>query len=333
MPLALPALPRRRIHAAILLLGLSLATIGCSGDDPAATTPDEPCSVTVSTPLAGALFTSGEVVNIRWRAEGGADRVRVGLMRGGAEVGALAEATDNDGYMPWFADGSMGGSGDDYVVEVTALGEGGCSGRSEPFTIHDTEGCAYVFSEFETPLNAGETTLLTWETTNGTGAVDIGLYRWTGLIGDVAVNLPDVGSYAWTVDSFNHGTDDHFWFEIRDHDLPGCVGVSRHVDIIDEDVCSVFVASPADGVVWSNGETRDIVFDQDNGGGRVNIILQAGQTFLGYIATDYDMSLGPYAWVVEDFDFDGPDDMYRVEVVDTVDEYCRAESRIFTILR
>ena len=331
MPPAVPCHRPRGAAAAALLL--ALAAIGCSGDDPAATTHDEDCAVTVTTPLAGDLYTSGAPVNIRWNAEGGADQVRVSLLRGGVEVGVLADATANDGYLPWNADGSLGGSGDDYAVEVAALGVDGCSGRSAPFTIHDTVGCGFVFTDLDTVLVAGETTLLTWETTNGTGRVDIGLYRWTGLIGDVAIGAPDLGEFAWEVDSFNHGTDDHFWFEIRDHALPDCAGVSRHVEIEDEDVCEVVVTSPASGVVWRVGETRDIVFDQDGGGGRVHVILQAGQLFLGYVATDHDMALGPYRWVVQDFGYDGPDDMYRIEVVDAADEYCRAESGLFTIPR
>ncbi len=315
-----------------MLFGALCCMSGCDGGGGGGL-PDVPdCAITVTTPSSIEAFVSGDDVNIRWDETGTPDFVRIELLHDGMTVSVLAESTANDGFYPWFASGEWGGSGSGYAVRVTALGEAVCGGTSEPFTIFDTTGCSFAFTIEDSLLMAGENYDLTWESHSSTGTVDIGLYRWTGWIGDVAVNAVDSGVFVWEADSFHHGTDDHFWFEIRDHTLSTCMARSHDLNIFDTDICGIGVLSPAGDVVWHDDEIRNIEFTQIRGSGMVDIILKAGQTFVGTITTNYDMDAGPYSWQVHRYSFVGPAEYFRIEVIDAEDSYCRGESDLFTIL-
>ncbi len=308
-----------------------LSFTGCSDDPPSTPDDQQDCSVAVTTPEAGDVFLAGDDVHVRWDATGPAARARLDLLYDGEPVGVIKDDTPNDGYVYWQATGFGAGSSNDASIRVTALGDDGCAGESEPFTLHDTAGCSFAFTFGDSVFVAGDALEITWESSATTGLVDIDLMRWHGLIGTIALGTPDDGSFLWDIDSFHHGTDDHFWFEIRDHSVPDCMAESHHIEIVDSDICTVFITSPDSNTVWANGAVEQITWNYDNGSGDVDILLMAGETYVGTIATQVDAAGGSYTWQVTDFDFTGPDYLYRVLVRDTWDEYCRGESWFFEI--
>lgn len=318
----------RRMIIMATLLAIALFWLGCGGDKGGPGT-DDPCSITIVSPTASTSALAGETLTIRWEKTGGAADVRIELLQDGVVVGEIETSTPNDGFDPWFASVLQGVSGDGFSVLVTALGESGCADESETFTILDTTGCALELTFEDTLLEAGTEHEITWTSQSTTGFVDILLDRWD-LTATIVANTEDDGSYTWTVDSFHYGTGE-FTFVIHDHDLPDCRDESQLVEIRDDELCLIGIGPPWETPDWNVGETMTIHFSTENSGSSINVMLYAGDTFLGNIRLGVAADAGTIDWVVDDFGFSLNNDRYNIRMVDAQDEYCIGESVQFTI--
>ena len=326
IPFALPAV--------ILLALLATLSTGCGEDD--AAPPPPACGIEIYTPDPGQHFYSNNGVNIRWHASGGG-MVSVDLLKGGAPVDTITTATENDGYYWWGASTLGAQSGADFALRVASTTDAACA-DTVPISLTNTVGCVVALTiDPDTTLVAGQDYLVTWDSEFTGGRVDLEL--WHGAQEEVAVaviaaDINDNGSYLWTnVDSYNLGTSQYFYLRISDPLVPGCDDLAGPFGIEDTEICYIDVTAPIEDQTFTNGQTMTINFDTVNSSGTVYLRLYAGGVLVpgGYIADGVSAAGGTYSWVVSDFGYTGPDNVYRIVVVDTDDPYCFGRSATFTI--
>lgn len=327
-----------RVFSITSILMLLFLQIGCGGDDSPADPPSEDCSISVTGPLAGALYQVGEHVNINWDETGDASEVVIQLLKGEHVAGTIG-TVNNDGYQGWSASTMGAASGGEFAIRVSAQGETGCSDDSAPFSIIDTEGCELAFTMADTAfLDAGMSYDITWQSSNTTGQVEIRLMWFDRLVGYVASDTEDDGHFSWTVDSFHDGSEDDYYFLISDPDVDGCTATSSTFRINDPDICEIWVQNPQPGVVWANGETRDISFTAlDENTTHLNISLYQ---FQGHQLVAIIASMVPvqetgqeqtYSWLVDASAGSDQSTDYRIKITDANDQNCEAWSEDFTI--
>jgi|GEM_PF-1647323 len=345
---------RKYFSALVLLIaGLSiLLYTGCSSDDGGGD-PVDPCSIAVTTPGAGSSFLFGEAADIRWSKTGDATGVNITLLKDGTDVGVIKNGAGNLGFYSWSATTFGAGSGDDYTVRVTAVGETGCGDEGPEFSIIDTEGCNFTSTmadyflvapgdtcrldgTFNCALEAGNQVELTWEGVKTSGKVDIELlisdFIDTELVGMIAFNAEDSGSYMWTIDSFNNAAAANGYFiRVSDHQVPECKVESGRFRMLDDDICAQVVDAPELGNEWAAGSTQTIMWTPDASTTSVELRLYAGSAYVGPIALNVAANPGEYQWTVSRMGHTGTNSLYHIHVLDMADVTCKGISDKFTI--
>ncbi len=324
----------------ILVLMLVLGA-GCGGDSGGDPDPAPDCEISgVNTSLQNS-WLSGEAVDIRWTGNGVPGTVLIELLKGGDVVATIAAGADNIGFFPWVATTTGQANGADFGIRVSGTGESTCSGEVHDLTILDVENCNFVFapiSAAKDTIFAGQETEIIWTGDHTSGMVDLEL--WTtgiggqlgNLIGLIAFDVPDVGSYVWTADSFNNAAVANYRYVIRDVMVDGCEAMSDPFTIFDDNLCDITVIGPSDGQVFAIGDILTFDFIQTNGFGVVDLRLYAGgmQVPNGDFGKNISV-LDSFTWTVNDFGFTQAFEVYNVRAFDTTDTYCIGESPRFTI--
>jgi hypothetical protein len=299
----------------------------------------------MTTPQGGEYWFTGDQINIRWERTTG-DSVEIELFKGADLAGMITPSTLNNGFYPWLSSITFGqGSGEDYSIKVTHLKESDCSAQTELFELIDISNCYIKFpwtmKDSIPDLTAGREFLISWASEHTSGNVDLELWdepflQQGVLVGVIAQDLPDTGSYMWTVDSFHHGTDMGFRFKIRDVDAHRCGDTSVPFKIIDEDNCSIDVLGINGGYEYPQDEILPISFALENSSGVVDLKLYSGNIPVtgGTIIEGFDTQNGTviYNWVVTDYGHGGPAyDRFNIRAWDSSDEYCVGQSVYFAI--
>ncbi len=335
------------ILALLLVLGLILVQVGCSKDKDDPVTPPPDCSITVTTPVEGRSWFTGEQISVNWNRTTG-DDVMIELFKGADLAGTITPSTANSGFYPWLkATTFEQASGDDYSVKVTHLKVSGCSDQSGLFELIDVSNCWIQFpwslKDTIPDLTAGNNFEfeIVWLSEHTSGTVDLELWyepylQNETLAGIIARDLTDSGSYMWTVDSFNRGTDDSYRFKIRDVDSQVCGDKSITFKLIDEGNCSIEVLGINEGHVYQQGEDLSISFSFENSSRVVNLKLYSGNIPVtgGIIADNFDTKNGTvnFIWNVTDFGHSGPYfERFNIRAWDSEDEYCVGKSVKFAI--
>ncbi len=324
---------------AVLLIALSMGFWGCGDDDPV-DPPAENCDITVTSPVAGDNYRPGDedhnTMNIRWTSTGDADLVKIELLKAGALVDVIHPSLPNSGFYRWTASNMGADNGSDFAIRVSANGETDCLDVSGLFTMTNTAGCTLDFTnEFPDTLFAGDVFGLTWSSANTTGNVDIQLRRQDQSLGLIATGIDDDGSYDWTVDSLHNGSDGYYFLRIIDSDLDYCYADSVTFAMVDEDICYIDISNPPAGTVWAEGSSQNIMLTGAPEISTVNLRLYTGNVFVGYInhpSTPISIDDFPYTWDVNDFDNTQGTSMYRVQAVNSDDQYCVGQTGFFTIV-
>lgn len=332
----------RSLYLLVTVLGLaSLALWGCGGDDDGGGTPEpEDCAITITGPATATVFQPGnddqDDCTIRWNHAGEAPTVDITLHKAGQQVGVIAAGDPNDGTYFWEADNMGAANGDDFTIRVTATSEAGCFGESGEFTIINTEGCNFTFTNNWLSGYFENTVVdLTWESYHHTGSVDIELHTVVdGYRGSLVQGLPDEGRFEWTVDSLNYANFYGFYrLKLVDSNLETCYAWSDTFSITDPNICLIDVVQPAEGVVWAEGSDQDIVLSITADVSAVDLRLYAGSMFINHIAQGVDVTQDPsYTWTVNDWDnTQGGTSSYRIRAFNVDDDYCVGVSELFTI--
>lgn len=291
--------------AILVVLALLLLTqVGCDSDEET-TSVDGPCGITVTRPLPGEIFLSGEEVKVFWSRSGSAELVKIDLLKAGEPVGEIASLEENDGYYFWPADVMEQDNGADFSVRVTALGEAGCADESARFSMTDINGCSF---EFFTPPPVGEEPLvlvadgtntyeITWFSASTTGRVNLELLHLADLVGVIATDVLDSNqSYTWNIDSLHEGTGSNYKIRIFDPKVSSCSTISPAFDLIDDEICLINIVAPQTGIEWLLGSTYDIVWNSQEIDGSLNIYLYYNGARILTIAENVDPALNSFAW-------------------------------------
>ena len=311
-----------------LLLAVSLVQVGCNGGDDAVEPEPQACMINVTAPVPGRQFLSGDLVDIAWQKQGGPSQVLIQLLKAGNPVATIGTVA-NDGYQPWTASTLGAQSGNDYSIRVTAVGETGCSDTGPEFTIFDVDGCNFVFTMPDTTsLDAGTQYEITWDSESTTDVVDLELMRMNlgddSPVGYIASGVANTGAYTWDVDSLHEGTYGFFYLRISDPNVPGCDATSSSFEIVDEDICEIWVNAPQPGTIWHTGEQRTITFTAPNPS-TTAVYLSLYQGYL-LVRSIGQMNITPgveqdYLWPVS-IGTDPQGNTYRIKVTDAADQYC-----------
>lgn len=331
----------RKSTSILLVLGLFLALFlfqgGCSSDDDNGTVA-KPCSISLVTPEEGDIYNVGDLpensdpIDVRWTKTGNETHVWLDLLKDGVVVAEIKDRTANDGYYPWRANvmGELDGPG----FSIRVMASESCGDTTESFTITDTENCAITFTmvDPEVPLNAGEDFDVTWTSNNTTGSVALELIHSDEIVETIVLNMSDSGTYTWTVDSYNNGSDTGYYLRIRDadEDVP-CSALSFPFEIIDNEICAIDITSPVGNAEWTVGESRNIVFTSENNTGLLDITLWGEGQFAGTIATSVDPATGVFAWTVDDLGHSGDRTRFQIKLNDIGDNNCDDITQFFTI--
>ena len=334
------------ILALLLILGLTMVQVGCSKDEDDPVTPPPACSITVTTPQAGRSWFTGTQISINWNKTTGGN-VMVQLFKGADLAGTITPSSPNSGFYPWLVSTTFGqGTGDDYSVKVTHLDDSSCFGQSGLFELKDVSNCSISFPwtvrDTIADLTAGDDFEITWTSDNTSGFVDLELWyeplvNGGVLVGTIAENLDDTGSYLWIVDSFHRGTDEGYRFKIKDVTFPTCRDSSVvRFQITDEDNCSIEVLGINQGTTYRQGEVLPVSFVFENSSGVVDLKLYSGNDPVtgGVIVENFDTENGTlsYDWVVTDFGHTGQSfTNFKIRAWDSDDEYCMGVSSVFSI--
>jgi len=330
---------------ALALLAVSLVIfIGCSKDeDPV--TPPPPCSIALTAPTAGKVFYTGDPVDIRWTTSGVPSTVDIELVSGSLDT-FIARGAPNSGFYPWTIKAYGYGTRHNYQIRVMGTGQESCVDTTGQFTIHSLSGCGISFvydvKDSIPTQTAGDVYTVKWSSTNTSEELMLELWTTTPwpahtpkepvFVIDPA--LPDDESYDWTVSSFNYSDNAVYRFRLTDIHLSTCLATSVSFRIIDNEVCSIALGGIEENKEYNPGETINISVIGTNLPGNVNIKLQSGGSAIpgGDIVQNWDPSMGPYNWAVEDFGFSGTNS-YRIRATSADDDYCTGLSVKFSIAR
>jgi hypothetical protein len=101
-------------------------------------------------------------------------------------------------------------------VKITDGVDAGCYAYSDLFTIGELCGFAITNPYSSSSWTVGEARTILWNHTDGTGNVNIELYKGPALQCAIASPTPNDGSYAWTVDDCAGGTSSEYRVRISD---------------------------------------------------------------------------------------------------------------------
>ncbi|MEN8152375.1 MAG: Ser-Thr-rich GPI-anchored membrane family protein [Acidobacteriota bacterium] len=157
----------------------------------------------------------------------------------------------------------------------------------------------------------GQTYDIIWNLENGTGNVDINLYKNDVNLGTIISDYDDTatpGKYTWTIGTLEDGTPiaagSDYKIEVK------AVNDSDS-DISDNNFTlkitpTVTVTSPNGGEVWNIGEAYNVTWNSIGMSGNVGIKLFQNGISLGYIALDVPVNDETYSWTISEIIGVGP---------------------------
>jgi len=163
-------------------------------------------SITVTSPNGGENWQKGTTHNITWSSSGVSGNVIIKLLKGGTMLGSVAWNIPNTGTYSWTIN-DIGGTpiatGSDYRVLVRSFDDHSIEDQSNSnFTISPISSGGSITV---TNPNGGEEWYIgsahniTWSSSGVSGNVIIKLLKGGTMLGSIAYNIPNSGSYSWTI--------------------------------------------------------------------------------------------------------------------------------------
>ena len=268
-----------------------------------------PPAVTVTNPDDGETVIRGLNETITWNSTGnvGAE-VKIRVFKGALFL-VLAESTPNDGSYDWavpeyFPDGS------DYLIEVSSVANPSIIDTSDgPFEL--AGGITVTSPNGGESVALGATEIITWDSTDNTGAdVTILVFKGTQFL-TLAESTPNDGSYEWTVQEYLPDGSDYL-IVVVSVASPSVFDTSDGAfTVYDGGGPPVTLTNPNGGETVIRGSTETITWSStDNVGANVKIRLLKGALFL--VLAESTPNTGVFDWAVQDYLPDGSD--YLIEV-------------------
>jgi hypothetical protein len=157
----------------------------------------QPCALEITSPNGGEEYIAGGNVPITWSRTGVCSgNVQVELLQDGVVCATIAASTPNDGGFAWTAARCGGDTG--YRIRVTDPVGGEADESDAPFTVLAPCSITLTAPDGGEQWIEGEPATITWQSAGACGdSVDIRLARAGGPCGELAVRVPDTGSFTW----------------------------------------------------------------------------------------------------------------------------------------
>jgi len=294
-------------------------------------------SITVLDPNGGESWAIGSTKTIKWNSSGVSGNIIIKLIKGTEMLGSIAWNVPNTGSYNWTIN-NIGGTpirpGNDYKVLVRSFDDHSIEDQSNSnFSItSDVTGSISVTSP-----NGGESwakgsiKTIRWNSTGVSGNVIIKLIKGTEMLGSIAWNVPNTGSYNWTINdiggtpiqpgnnykvlvrSFNdHSIEDQSDrnFTISSISITQKTVVSgkpsRPVVKAIEKEPSLKVIKPRGGEIWEMGSIEEIKWEAINiRSSKIHLMLYSvngtSKRFVGFIKKREPISPNNYKWKVGEF--------------------------------
>jgi len=150
----------------------------------------------------------------------------------------------------------------------------------------------------------GKTYEIKWNSSQVQGNIILKLQKGNTLLGSIAWNIPNTGTYSWTINDIQGipiepGND--YRVIVRSKDDHYIEDISNANFTINPEPCpgGISLEKPNGGESWNIGDTYDIKWNSNQV--QVNIILKLkkGNTLLGSIAWNIP-NTGTYSWTIDD---------------------------------
>jgi len=165
-------------------------------------------NITVTSPKGGENWQIGTTHNITWNSNGVSGNIIIKLMKGSNMIGSIAWNIPNTGNYSWTINNVQGKSiqpGSNYRVLVRSMSN---------HSIQDQSNSNFTISSKPVPSSItvtspkggenwqiGTTHNITWNSNGVSGNIVIKLMKGNTMLGSIAYNIPNSGSYSWTINN------------------------------------------------------------------------------------------------------------------------------------
>jgi len=165
-------------------------------------------SITMMSPNGGENWQKETTHNITWNSSGVSGNVIIKLLKGGTMLGSIAWNVPNTGNYSWTINDIAGTPiqpGNDYTVLVRSFNDHSIQDESDAdFTINSPSASCSI--NVITPTGGenwqkGTTHNVTWNSSGVTGNIIIKLMKGGTMLGSIAYNIANTGSYSWTINN------------------------------------------------------------------------------------------------------------------------------------
>ncbi|MFX1398761.1 MAG: Ser-Thr-rich GPI-anchored membrane family protein [Promethearchaeota archaeon] len=258
--------------------------------------PDKPL-ITITDPDWHVTWYYGSSYDITWTTLGDVALVNLSLSNQYGHVCTIASNVLNQGNYSWTIPNTL--TGGRYYITVF---------DSSNSTIKDTTSYIDIIYE-ETPLydismiNPGISAIwyventydITWNSTNNFEYVTIELYdRSEGYLDTIAEEVPNNGSYAWTIPITFETNHEHYFLIYNSGNFTP-YDTSAIFSIVNN--FSITVLNPIAGAEWAKGNTYEIRWSTNGSISNVGIALVHGPYIDLWITTSTENN-GSYMWTI-----------------------------------
>ena len=163
-------------------------------------------TITVTNPHGGENWVIGHTYTIKWNSNGISGTVGIKLFQNGSSLGYIAQNVPNTGSYNWTIGSIIGvgqiSAGSHYQIQVKKSGVAAGLSTGE-FTISNPSTALITVTNPHGGENwvIGNTYTITWNSNGISGTVGIKLFQNGSSLGYIAQNVPNTGSYNWTIGS------------------------------------------------------------------------------------------------------------------------------------
>lgn len=280
--------------------------------------------ITVTEPAAGASWQRGSTQTIRWTSAQVSGNVKIFVSVDNGPWTNIAWDIPNSGAFPWPI---RVGPSSNVRVRVTSMASNAVFGESGVFAITPpatAPSIAVIAPATGTSWPMGSPQTIQWTSANLTGNVKIFVTLNGGPWTSIAWDIPNTGSFAWTV---NHGPSLTARIRVTSMANNAVFAESPRFTITPPPSApAITVSVPAAGANWPKGSLQTVQWFTQNLTGNVKIFVSLNGGPWTAIAWDIP-NTGAFPWTIKL----GPSANCRIRVTSMANNSIFGESGLFTI--
>lgn len=294
------------------------------GDSPEFTISAVP-QIQLLSPAASATWPKGSAQTIRWSTQGLAGNVKIFASADGGPWQQIANDTPNDGEQAWTVSLAPTASA---RIRVTSMTSNALYGESGPFTVTappSNPAIAVSAPAAGDSVQKGSAQTVRWTSQDVTANVKVFVALDGGAWQQIAVDVPNTGSFLWTV---KHGPAAQARIRVTSMSSNTVYGESGSFAITAAApvVPTITVLDPTASASWAKDATQTIRWSSANLTANVKLFVSLGGAPWQQIANDV-ANTGSYAWKVNT----ATSTSARIRVTSMANNAVYGDSLLFTI--